>query len=199
MKIKVCVLSTVAALWFLALPAQAESPTAYVRSILDRAMAVQNNPALAGSAHEKERARQIHQIIASSFDFPMMARESLGAAYGRLSSGQQAEFTQIFSYLFQDSYTRLVLNFLKKENVVYNKASIEDSHAQVNTKMERPNETIPVDYKVHRQGDSWILYDVIVDGVSILHDYERQFARVIQTQGYGVLLEKMKKQYQAIH
>jgi phospholipid transport system substrate-binding protein len=199
MKIKIGVLSMVlAVLWCFAVPAQAQGPTAYVRSILDRAMAVQTNPGLAGAAHEKERAREVHQIIASSFDFPMMARESLGATYGRLSPGQQAEFTQVFSFLFQNSYTRLVLNFLKKENVVYTKETFEDFRAQVNTKMERPNETIPVDYKMHRQGQGWVLYDVIVDGVSILHDYETQFARVIQTRGYAVLLEKMKKQYEAI-
>ena len=94
-------------------PAWAATPTDYVRSILDKVMAIQNDPALANQA----RARDIHQIIGQSFDFDMMAKDSLGDAYKGLSSGQQQEFIRTFSFLFQDSYTRLVLNFLKKENI----------------------------------------------------------------------------------
>jgi phospholipid transport system substrate-binding protein len=185
-------------LGFLAAPALAESPTDYVRGILDRAMAIQNDPALAGPAHEPARARAIHQIIEQSFDFPLMARESLGPTYSRLSPGQRAEFTRIFSYLFQDSYTRLVLNFLKKETVIYNRQNQKNQEARVDTTMVRPNETIPVDYLMHRHQQRWILYDVKVDGVSILNNYKQQFARVIATRSFEVLMEKMRKQYQAI-
>ena len=93
-------------------PALAGPPTDYVRGILDQVMGVQNNPALSTQA----RSQAIHQIIERNFDFAMMAKDSLGPAYERLSGAQRQEFTRTFSYLFRDSYTRLVLNFLKKEN-----------------------------------------------------------------------------------
>ena len=60
------------------IPALAESPKEYVKGILDQVMAIQTDPALAGEAHEAQRARQIHQIIARSFDFPFMAKDALG-------------------------------------------------------------------------------------------------------------------------
>ena len=98
------------AFWGWTRPALAESPTAYVRGILDQVMGLQNDPALSAQA----RSQAIHQIIERSFDFALMAKDSLGSTYERLSGGQRQEFTRTFSYLFQDSYTRLVLNFLEK-------------------------------------------------------------------------------------
>jgi phospholipid transport system substrate-binding protein len=179
-------------------PAHAESPTDYVRGIMDKVMAIQKDQALAGPAHEAERGRLIHQIIEKNFDFPLMAQTSLGAHYGHLSAAQRQEFTTTFSYLFQDSYTRMVLNFLKQEAINYHRERQEDGKAQVDTTLIRRNEAIPVNYLMHRRGSAWVLYDVTVDGVSILENYKTQFARVIQTESFAALLNKMKTQERAI-
>ncbi len=185
---------TLAVCWLTVLPALAQSPTDYVRGILQDALAIQNNPSLS----ESQRRPQIHAIIEKSFDFPLMAKDSLGATYNQLSSSQRAEFTNVFSYLFQDSYTRMVLNFLKQENVQYKRESREGSKARVDTAMVRPNETIPVTYLVHSTGQGWIMYDVIVDGVSILQNYKDEFGRVVKTKGFSYLIDRMKTQLQSL-
>jgi phospholipid transport system substrate-binding protein len=178
--------------------ALAESPTEYVRGIMDRVMAIQTNPTLAGEAHQTQRGQQIHQIIERSFDFTVMAKDALGPAYGQLGGGQRQEFMETFSHLFQDSYTRMVLNFLKKENITYNRESPKDSEAKVYTTIVRPNESIPVTYLLRRVGGGWLLYDVNVDGVSILDIYRTQFTHTIRAEGFGVLLKRMKAQRQVI-
>ena len=187
--------SLVLMLWcWSAIPALAESPKGYVKGILDQVMAIQTDPALAGEAHEAQRSRQIHQIIARSFDFPFMAKDALGSASGHLNP----EFVTTFSYLFQDSYTRMVVQFLKKENITYNREKLEGGRARVDTTIVRPNESIPVTYLMHQAGGGWLLYDVNVDGVSILQNYRTQFAQAIRTKGFGFLLDRMKTQRQAI-
>jgi phospholipid transport system substrate-binding protein len=178
--------------------ARAQGPTDYVRGLMDKVMAIQTDPALAGPAHESERGRLIHQIIGRTFDFPVMAKDSLGGAYGRLSSGQRQEFLNTFSYLFQDSYTRMVLKFLQKENIKYYREKAEGSKARVETAIVRPNETIPVTYLMHQAAGGWLLYDVIVDGVSILQNYRTQFSRVIQSKGFSFLLNRMELQRRAL-
>jgi phospholipid transport system substrate-binding protein len=184
----------VAVWWLGAGPVLAETPTAYVRGILDKAMGVQNDQSLT----EASRRPLIHKIIAQSFDFPMMAKDSLGATYVSLSSGQRQEFTRDFSYLFQDSYTRLVLNFLKRENVQYHKETLENGKARVDTTIVRTNESIPVTYLLHTTPQGWVLYDVIVDGVSILQNYRTEFARVVRSKSFAFLLEKMRTQVRAV-
>lgn len=183
-----------AVFWVWTMPAWAESPTAYVRGILDKVMSLQNDAALSSQA----RANAIHGIIERSFDFAMMAKNSLGSSYDSISAGQRQDFTRTFGYLFQDSYTRLVLNFLKKENIQYGAERREGDKAQVATTIVRPNENIPVTYLMHAAGQGWILYDVIVDGVSILHNYQTQFGQVIRTKSFGFLLNKMEEQRRAL-
>jgi phospholipid transport system substrate-binding protein len=175
-------------------PVQAETPTAYVRGILDQVMGLQNDPAQSAQA----RSQAIHKIIERNFDFALMAKDSLGPAYERLSGGQRQEFTQTFGYLFQDSYTRLVLNFLKKENIQYGREVPEGDKARVDTAIVRTNENIPVTYLMHTAPQGWILYDVMVDGVSILQNYKTQFGQVIRTKSFEFLLNKMQEQRRAI-
>jgi len=175
-------------------PAQAQTPTAYVRSILDQVMSLQNDPAQSTQA----RSQAIHKIIERNFDFVLMAKDSLGPTYERLSGGQRQAFTQTFSYLFQDSYARLVLNFLKKENIRYSREVPQGDKARVDTAIVRTNENIPVTYLMHTAPQGWILYDVIVDGVSILQNYKTQFGQVIRTKSFEVLLKKMQDQRRAI-
>ena len=184
---------TLVVIWIGVLRAGAESPTAYVRGILDKTMAIQNDASL----DAKARSRAIHQIIEQDFDFPMMAKDTLGATYGQISAGQRQQFTSTFGYLFQTSYSRMVLNFLKQENIQYGQERQEGGKARVDTSLVRTNDTIPVTYLMHSTSRGWLLYDVVVDGVSILENYRNQFGRVIRTNSFGFLLERMEQQRRA--
>jgi phospholipid transport system substrate-binding protein len=188
---------TLSALWLAVAPALAATPTAFVKGILDEVMAIQGNPATEGPSHEDARAQAIRRVIQKNFDFPFMAQDSLGGAYDRLNPGQRQEFTNVFSSLFQASYTNMVLRFLKREDIKYGKETVTGSQARVDTKLVRANDTIQVEYLAHQKG-GWLLYDVVVDGVSILDKYKSGFAREIQTGSFESLLGKMKTQLKAV-
>ena len=171
----------------------AQSPTGYIRGILDQVMSIQNNSSLSRA----DRRQQIHQIIRENFDFNTMAKTVLSSSYSQLNAGQVKEFNNVFSYLFQDSYTSMVLDFLKHENIEYGAASQTDGKAKVNTVIKRPNENIPVTYLLDNRA-GWKMYDVIVDGVSILHTYENKFSQVIQEKGFDYIIQRMNEQRKAI-
>lgn len=186
------------ALWLAVTPALGATPTAFVKSILDEVLAIQGNPALEGPAHEETRAKAIRKIIQKNFDFPYMAQDSLGAAYEGLNPAQRQEFIDVFSSLFQSSYTNLVLRFLKRETIKYGKETGSGNRARVDTTLVRANDTIQVEYLAHQKGGGWLLYDVIVDGVSILDKYKSGFAREIQAGSFDSLMGKMKTQLKAV-
>lgn len=174
------------------------APKARVKNILEEVMAIQNDPALAGPAQEKRRAEGIRTIIRKNFDFPHMAQSTLGPAFQRLSQSQRQEFIEVFSSLFQASYTQLVLRFLKQETITYDRESLQGSQARVATTIKRANDAIPVEYLLHQKNGNWLLYDVVVDGVSILEQYRVGFARELQTGSIQTLLEKMRVQLKAL-
>ena len=193
-RLSIISLAFLAVIWMGILPASAESPTAFVQGIMDKTMTIQNNPALDTQA----RTRAIHQIIEQNFDFPMMAKDTLGATYGQLSEGQRQQFNHTFDYLFEDSYTRMVLNFLKQQNIKYGQEHQESGgKTRLDTTLVRANDIIPVTYLMHSAPRGWLLYDVAVDGVSILENYRDEFGRVIRTKSFDYLLQRMEEQRRA--
>jgi phospholipid transport system substrate-binding protein len=181
---------------FVCTPCHAGAPTEKVRSILDEVMTVQTDPKLKDSRDKRKLA--IKKVIASNFDFNAMARESLGSTWNRLSGAQRAEFKNVFRDLFQDSYTRLVLDFLKREKVLYTNEEMKKGGAFVQTTIQRTSDEIPVDYHLASAKKGWLVQDVDIDGVSIVQNYKKSFNRVIKRHSYGMLLQKMRIQQKAI-
>jgi phospholipid transport system substrate-binding protein len=178
--------------------ANAATGSATVKSVLDKAMDIQTQPDLQGESNVKKRAGMIRQIISENFDAEEMARQSLKENWDKLTPGQRSEFQKIFTGLFQDSYTRMVLNFLQREKVEYRQESPENKGVKVPTTIMRANEHIPVDYHLIQKGGRWLITDVDIDGVSIVENYRNTFGRVIQSSSFDNLLQKMRLQSQAI-
>lgn len=186
------------ALWAAGPPLRAESgATAQVRTVLEKAMEIQTKPDLQGVEHRKERAVQVRKLIADNFLSGEMARETLHDQWDKLNAKQREQYQELFSGLFQDSYTRMVLNFLKQEAVEYPEETPEGKYVKVKTVIMRTNEHIPVEYIVEQKGHKWMIRDVIIDGVSIIDNYRNTFGRVVKTQSFDALLQKMRIQKKA--
>lgn len=171
-----------------------------VRAMLDEVMAIQNDPKLEGPQSRDARRDLIKKVILKNFDFDDMAKDSLGPVeWGRLSPTQRTEFTSVFQDLFLDSYSRLVLDFLKKEKIEYRGQEPNQGRMIVKTIISRADDRIPVDYlSSPRDGrGAWSMQDVTIDGVSIVANYRRSFSRVIREESYSGLLRKMRIQQKA--
>ncbi len=168
-----------------------------VKNVLDKAMDIQTTPALEGPEHRKERATQIRKLIADNFASSEMARESLGDYWDKLSGAQRQQYQEVFTGLFQDSYTRMVLNFLGREKVEYPGESHDGKNTKVQTVIMRTNEHIPVDYVLEQKGQKWMIRDVFIDGVSIVDTYRNSLGTFIRAKGYDALMSKMRTQKKA--
>jgi phospholipid transport system substrate-binding protein len=176
----------------------AEEPTELIRSMLEEIMTIQTDPQLESSAHREERKAAIKKIIGENIDFNAMAQVALDQHWQKLTPAQRDEFQQIFRDLFQDSYSRLVLNFIKREKVLYPEEDVRRNEATVITVIVRANDEISVDYSLSKKNEVWLVDDVKVDGVSIAGNYRNAFDRVIKKESFNALLERMRIQQQAI-
>lgn len=198
LKISMTILFCLIILGFQIMRSHAETPAARVQVMLEQVMAIQTDPQLQGPAFREERRTAIKKIIAQNFDFQAMARQALGPYWEKLNDAERVEFKGLFQDLFQESYTKLVLDFLKREKVLYNKEELHRGQALIQTTLVRVNEEIPVDYSLTFVQEQWLVDDVTIDGVSIVRNYQRSFTRVIQRESYKSLLQKMRLQQQAI-
>ena len=177
---------------------RAEMPAERVRGIMEEVMAVQTNPQLQISAFRDQRRAAIKKIIGQNFHFDAMAKKALDKYWEKLNEAERADFKGIFQELFQDSYTKLVLDFLKREKILYIQEKLDHDQALIKTTLVRLNENIPVDYSLALVQGRWLVEDVAIDGVSIVGNYRRSFARVIKQESYESLLKKMRLQQRAI-
>jgi phospholipid transport system substrate-binding protein len=200
MKVKIflIVMLIVLSLAFQITRCQAGVAADLVRTMLEEVMAIQTDPKLQGPEFRNTRRAVIKKIIAENFYFDEMAKQSLSQHWEELSGTKRSEFKAIFQDLFQDSYTRLVLDFLRQEKILYTKEDIRPNQAMVKTTILRMNEEIPVDYLLSRVEEKWLVHDVKIDGVSIIENYKKSFSRVIKQESYESLLRKMRIQQQAI-
>ncbi len=180
------------------IPVHAGEAGAQVRIMLEKVMAIQTDPGLQGVSFRDQRRAAIKRIIGENFDFNTMARKALGQYAERLNESEWAEFKSLFQDLFQESYTKLVLDFLKREKILYTLEETRQGQALVRTTIVRVNEEIQVDYSLIPVKEQWAVDDVAIDGVSIIRNYHQSFTRVIQRESFQSLLKKMRLQQQAM-
>jgi phospholipid transport system substrate-binding protein len=174
-------------------PAFGSEPLERVQTTMKAVSAVMDAPTLKGADKDQERKERVRQIIFEAFDFREMARESLGAHWGKLTPQQHDEFTDLFGNLFERSYNRLVLRFLGERNTVYGAASIQQDRATVPTTLvSKRDAKLPVDYQLVRHGEGWAIYDVVIDGVSLTSNYRAQFSQVLRNSSYDALVQRIK-------
>ncbi len=179
-------------------PCRALAPVDTVRQMLEEAISIQTDPTLQGQESRDTRKGAIKKVILNNFYFDDMARQALGPHWDGLNNAKRSEFKSIFQDLFLDSYSRLVLDFLKKEKVQYLGEDVQKEQAFVKTTIYRINEAIPVDYSLALVDRKWLVRDVRIDGVSIVENYQKSFSRLIKQESFDALLKKMRMQQQAI-
>ncbi len=183
-------------LFFLCNPLFAGEPTEVVKKMLNKVMDIQTDPKLRKFRNKRRLA--IKKIIQENFDSKLMARNALGSYWNKLSKKEKKEFTEVFEDLFQESYTKMVLDFLRREKIRYEKEEKNGNEVIVRTRIVKMADEIPVDYHLRRVGNRWLVFDVDIDEVSIVGNYRRSFSRIINMASFKILMKKMKLHQQAI-
>jgi phospholipid transport system substrate-binding protein len=167
-------------------------PTEQLRGAIDRVLRVLEDPALKGEARVADRRRALRQIADEIFDFDEMARRAMGQHWRSLTAAQRTEFVQVFSDLLERAYTSKIERY-GGEKIQYPGERVEGDLATVSTRIVTKNGTeVPVDYRTLKRGDRWRVYDVSIEGVSLVANYRTQFNSIIRTSSYEELLKKMR-------
>ena len=170
----------------------ATTATEQLKSAIDHVLAIVDAPALKGDGRIVERRIAVRKIANESFDFTEIARRSLGRHWQPLSEVQRTEFVGLFGDLLERSYISKVELYVG-EKVVYSGERVDGDLATVSTKIMTKNGTeVPIDYRLSRHDDRWMIYDVNIEGISFVSNYRTQFSKIIQSGGYNSLIEKMK-------
>jgi phospholipid transport system substrate-binding protein len=170
----------------------AATPTDQLKGAIDRVVKTLDDPALKGEDKVADRRRAIRKVANDIFDWGEIARRSLARHWQPLTEQQRTEFVSLFADLLERSYISKI-ELYGGEKILYTGERIDGDLATVSTKIATKNGTeVPVDYRMLKHGDRWLVYDVNIEGVSLVSNYRTQFNKIIQTASYNELVQKMK-------
>lgn len=174
-------------------------PDQLVRQTTDKVLSqlTENREAL---EQDKQRLYQmVDKIVLPHFDFERMSQFVLGRHWNDASAEQQEKFIGEFKTLLVRTYATALFQYTGQE-VVYKPFRHEEGDKRVVVKTEVQREdgpAIPIEYALTQKDEAWKVYDVRIEGLSLVTNYRAQYGRIVETQGIDQLIaslsEKNKK------
>jgi phospholipid transport system substrate-binding protein len=183
----------------LAVPeAWAGAPTEQLRGEVERVLKVLQDPELKKEDKARERRATLRGIANEIFDFTETARRALGPHWAARTPAEREEFVRLFADLLERSYISKV-EMYGGEKVQYLGDTVDGDQATVKSLITTPKGTaVPIEYRMLRKGDRWLVYDVVIEGVSLVANYRTQFNKIIQTSSFVELVKKMKSRQEGL-
>ena len=172
--------------------ASAGAPTDQLRASVDQIIKVLDDPTLKPEGKVAERRAAIRKEAVVVFDFTETAKRALGRHWQGLSEQDRQEFTALFTDLIERAYISKIERY-SGEKIAYTGEAVDSGLATVRTRFVTKQGTeVPIDYRMQQKGDRWLVYDVSIEGVSLINNYRTQFDKIIQTSSYAELVRKLK-------
>ncbi len=174
----------------------AASPAEDIKSLINEVLGILNNPAYGGPTQRSQRVELVEKAAGRHIDYREMAKQCLGDTWDSLNKAQQDEYVKNFSGLIKAGYTCRMDEFTKAK-VLYGAEVLKGSdHGEVAIVILRPNDKIPVNFRMLKEPQGWMIYDLVIEGVSMVDNYRAQFARAIQAGSFQTLLQVLQQRMQ---
>ncbi len=177
---------------FFVAQAWAGAPTDQLKGSIDRVIKILEDPALKLDNKEKERRAAVRKVANDIFDFSETAKRSLARHWQNRSDKEQEEFVKLFGDLLERSYISKI-ELYGGEKIHYMGEALDGDLATVKTKIiTKQGSEVPIDYRLLRRGERWLVFDLSIEGVSLISNYRTQFNKIIQISSYQELIKKMR-------
>lgn len=168
--------------------AQAGPPTEQVKQYTDQVQRILQDPAL----RQADKRAAVRKVAAEVFDVQETAKRALGRHWQARTSAEREEFVQLFADLLERTYIHKI-DLYGGERLVYIQEAVDGDYATVRAKVAtRQGTEVPVEAKLHRRGERWLIYDVAVENISLIANYRSQFDRIIRTASFQELMSRLR-------
>jgi phospholipid transport system substrate-binding protein len=172
----------------------ASEPFDILKEKIDRVFSVLNDQAYSDPTKKTEQHDILWGIIDEAFDFNGMARLTLAKNWKAFTPGQQDEFSLVFGQFLGNTYLDKIQSTFSDEKVEYTgEESLSDTKAVVMTNLIRKGVKTPIYYSLQKNGATWKIYDVKIEGVSLLKNYRTQFSEILLKERPEGLIAMLKE------
>ena len=180
-------------------PAFAGSPAEQLASQIDRVLAVLGDPAFRGNEQVGSRRQAVRKVTDELINWDEMGRRTLGAHWQTLSDDDRRAFVALFSELLNRAYLRN-LDRYEGEKIVVTGDSVDGDRAVVQARVvgRDGHDGMPLDFAMLREGERWRVWDIRMQGTSMVGGYRAQFARLLQAESYDSVLRRLRERVESL-
>ncbi|MCJ7772800.1 MAG: ABC transporter substrate-binding protein [Desulfobacterales bacterium] len=175
--------------------AYSEQPIDALQGPVDRIVKILKDPQFKNNANRKLQQKQLREVIDKIFHFELISRGTIDRYdWGKFTPQQRTEFTELFSEFISNVYFNKIQGDYRDVKVNYlDQEMRSDTSARVKTVVIRESGEIPIDYSMKRINDKWWVYNVFVEGPSLLGNYRDEHKRILMNGSYKDLIGQLKK------
>jgi len=146
----------------------------------------------------EEDRDNIRKVVAGRFDYREMSKRSLAQTWKDISENQKVNFTELFRKLLERSYGNRLAGF-KNQKVTFDDAQFKGDKARVITSVIDADKSTPVEYRLHQTASGWQVYDIKIEGVSLVSNFRNDFNEGIkQNGGFDGLVQALEKKVEKL-
>jgi len=175
------------------LSAFAGVPLEAVKNNVDKVLDVLRDPSLKTESARKAKKDRIRVISEKMFDFAELSKRTLAQNWSKFNPEQQKEFIEIYTSLLEDAYADKIMVYTDEKIVFSKEVALTEKTVEVQSRVLRKNGDISLYYKVILKNGVWRVYDVVIEGVSLLNNYRSQFREILSNKPPESLLETLRK------
>lgn len=175
----------------------AASATDSVKRTIDQVLHILQDKEMKKPDRTEERRRLIEKTIGDRFGWEEMAKRTLGTQWAKMNEKQRQEFVDLFRTLLTNTYIGRIETY-SGEQIQYVNERLQDGFAEVRTKVSSGKTEFPMDYRLLNKAGEWHVYDIVLDGVSLVANYRGQFSKILHSSGYDDLVEKLRTKSEKI-
>ncbi|MBS3921079.1 MAG: ABC transporter substrate-binding protein [Deltaproteobacteria bacterium] len=161
-----------------------------IEAHVNRVLEVVDNPALKDKAVKEEK---VQSIVDEIFNYAELSKRALAIHWQSFSPEQQKEFTHLFGKLLRQVYMDRILAHTNEKVVFGKETRLSENRIEVESEILMPTKSIPVRYRMILQKGQWKIYDVVVEGVSLVQNYRSQFRGILSKETPEGLLRILRQ------
>ncbi len=173
-------------------PATADSPLSTIRSHVNEVLDVLRSASPQTDAAEAAKKEKLRSIANRMFDFDTLSKWSMGKNWRKLNSEQKKEFVDLYKKILEKVYMDKLLTYTDEEVLFKKDIMLTDNKAEVYTVIKTSSKEIPINYRVLQKSGKWQVYDVIIEGVSLIKNYRSQFDSILINKSPEELLQMLR-------
>ena len=174
---------------FVAMTAHADEPLKIIETRVDRIVKILGDKGI----EEDVKVKQLEQAADETFDYVYLSRMTLGRNWLKLDDSQRSEFVDLYRQLLEKNYMGQLLKYTDEKVVFDRQTMLSDTKAEVDSNVVSSDKKIPITYRLIQRDGDWKVYDLVIEGISLVSNYRTQFNDILSRQTPAEMLAILRK------